>query len=52
MELAAIVFVIAAVVVAEVLVFGKYALKGIHYSASVNKTEVYEGDILELTEVV
>lgn len=51
MELAAIVFVIAAVVVAEVLVFGKYALKGIHYSASVNKTEVYEGDILELTEV-
>ena len=46
MELAAIVFVIAAVVVAEVLVFGKYALKGIHYSASVNKTEVYEGDIL------
>ncbi len=52
MELAAILVVIAAVIAAEVLIFGKYALKGIYYSASVNKTEVYEGDTLELTEVV
>ncbi len=52
MELVAILLVIAAVIAAEVLIFGKYALKGIHYSASVNKTEVYEGDTLELAEVV
>ena len=37
MELAAILVVIAAVIAAEVLIFGKYALKGIHYGASVNK---------------
>jgi len=52
MELVAIILVIAAVVAAEVLIFGKYALKGIYYSASVNKAEVYEGETLELTEVV
>lgn len=52
MELVAIILVIAAVIAAEVLIFGKYALKGIYYSASVNKTEVYEGETLELTEVV
>ena len=37
MELVAIILVIAAVAAAEVLIFGKYALKGIYYSASVNK---------------
>ena len=52
MELVAIILVIAAVAAAEVLIFGKYALKGIYYSASVNKAEVYEGETLELTEVV
>jgi len=52
MELVAIILVIAAVAAAEVLIFGKYALKGIYYSASVNKDEVYEGETLELTEVV
>ena len=52
MELAAIILIIIAVIAAEVLIFGKYALKGIYYSASVNKTEVSEGDTLELTEVV
>ena len=52
MELVAIILVIAVVIAAEVLIFGKYALKGIYYSASVNKTEVYEGETLELTEVV
>lgn len=52
MELLAIVIVIAAVLAAETLIFSKYALKGIHYSASVNKDEVYEGDVIELTEVV
>lgn len=44
MELVAIILVIAAVAAAEVLIFGKYALKGIYYSASVNKAEVYEGE--------
>lgn len=52
MELAAIILIIIAVIAAEVLIFGKYALKGIYYSASVNKTEVSEGETLELTEVV
>ena len=52
MELAAIILIIIAVIAAEVLIFGKYALKGIFYSASVNKTEVSEGETLELTEVV
>lgn len=52
MELAAIILIIIAVIAAEVLIFGKYALKGIFYSASVNKTEVCEGETLELTEVV
>ena len=33
MELVAIILVIAAVAAAEVLIFGKYALKGIYYSA-------------------
>ena len=42
MELVAIILVIAAVAAAEVLIFGKYALKGIYYSASVNKAEVYD----------
>ena len=35
---------IAAVAAAEVLIFGKYALKGIYYSASVNKAEVLHPD--------
>ena len=31
MELAAIILIIIAVIAAEVLIFGKYALKGIYY---------------------
>ena len=52
MELVAIIAVIAVVIAIETALFGKYALKGIYYSACVDKTEVYEGDILELTEVI
>lgn len=52
MELIAIIFIIAAVIAAEALIFGKYALKGISYTAEVNKNEVYEGDVIELTEVI
>ncbi len=52
MELIAVIIIIAAVVALEALLFGKYALKGIHYAATVNKNEVYEGDVIELTEVV
>ncbi len=52
MELVAIILVIAAVIAVEVILFGRYALKGIHYSAFVDKTEVYEGEILNLTEVI
>ncbi len=52
MELVAIILVIGAVIALEVILFGKYALKGIYYTAFVDKNEVYEGDTLELTEVI
>ncbi len=52
MELAAIILIIAVVIGAQALIFSKYSSKGIYYSASVNKTTVYEGDIIELSEVI
>lgn len=52
MELIAVIIIIAMIVAVEVLLFGKYALKGIQYAVMVNKNEVYEGDVIELTEVV
>ena len=39
MELVAIILVIAAVAAAEVLIFGKYALKGIYYLSLIHISE-------------
>ncbi len=52
MELAAIILIIGAVIGAEALIFAKYASRGIYYSAGVDKTTVYEGDTIELSEVI
>lgn len=52
MELIAIVIVIAVILTAEYLIFSKYALKSIYYSVEINKSEVYEGEYLELIETV
>ena len=52
MELLAICLILIAIAVLEIFLYSKYAFKGINYNAFVNKTEVYEGDIIELTEVI
>ncbi|MCH5325072.1 MAG: DUF58 domain-containing protein [Eubacterium sp.] len=52
MELIAIVLIIGAVIAAEAIVFSKYASGGIYYAATVDKTTVYEGDIIELSEII
>ena len=52
MELVAICVILIAVALLEILLYTRYAFKGISYTAFVNKNEVYEGDIIELTEVI
>lgn len=52
MELIAICLIIIAIALLEILLYSRYAFKGISYNAYVNKYEVYEGDIIELTEVI
>lgn len=52
MELVAICLILIAVAILEILLYTRYAFKGISYTAFVNKNEVYEGDIIELTEVI
>ncbi len=52
MELVAICVILIAVALLEILLYTRYAFKGISYTAFVNKNEVYEGDTIELTEVI
>ncbi len=52
MELVAILLIIGVVLAAQVIIFKKYAVKGIYYSVSTDKTTVYEGETLELVEVI
>ncbi|MBQ8791688.1 MAG: DUF58 domain-containing protein [Ruminiclostridium sp.] len=52
MELVAICLILIVLAVLEINVYSRYAFKGISYTAFVNKNEVYEGDIIELTEVI
>ena len=52
MELIAIIIIVLAVVGAQALIFGKYAVKKLSYTAYIDKNEVYEGETVQLTEVV
>ncbi|MBE6880256.1 MAG: DUF58 domain-containing protein [Ruminococcaceae bacterium] len=52
MELLAICVILIAISLLEILLYTRYAFKGISYTAFVNKNEIYEGDIIELTEVI
>jgi len=52
MDIVVIVIIIAAVLYAETLVYGKYGLSGITYRVYLSRTEAYEGDELEIIEEV
>ena len=52
MELVLMALILAAVLAAQYLVYKKYALRGVTYTLTLSKTEVFEGDEFEAVEEI